>query len=43
MLSERSQRTTNTVWYHLHVQSKKIQQTSEYMKNEADSQIQRTN
>ena len=45
MPSEISQRKTNTVWYHLYVESKKkkIQQIDEYKKKEADSQIQRTN
>ena len=42
MLSEISPRKTNTVWYHLYVKSKKIQQSSEYNKNNADPQIQRT-
>ena len=37
MLSEISQRKTNTIWYHLHVKSKKIQQTSKYNKYQADS------
>ena len=32
-LSEISQRTTKSLWYHLHLQSKKIHQTSEYMKH----------
>ena len=41
MLSEISQRKINTIWYCLYVESKKIQQTSEYNKKEADSQIQR--
>ena len=41
MLSEMSQ--TNTVWYHLDVESKEIQQTCEYNTKEADSQAQRTN
>ena len=39
MLSEISQTKKNTVWYHLYVESKKIQQTSELKKKEADSQI----
>ena len=39
MLSEISQRKTNTVWYHLYVESKKIQQTSVYNKKEADTDI----
>ena len=43
MLNEISQRKTNTVWYHLYVKSKKIQQCTESNKKEADSQIQRTN
>ena len=40
MLSEISQTKTNTIdiWYHLYVESKKIQQTSEYNQKEADSQ-----
>ena len=38
MLSEIRQRKTNSVQYHLYVESKKIQQTSEYSKREADSQ-----
>ena len=29
---------TNTVWYHFYEELKKIQQTSEYNKKEADSQ-----
>ena len=29
MLSEISQRKTNAIWYHLHVELKKIQQASE--------------
>ena len=33
------QRKMNTVWYHLHVESYQIQQTSEYDKNETDSQL----
>ena len=33
----------NTVWFHLYVKSKKIQETSEYNKKYADSEIQRTN
>ena len=41
MPSEISQRKTNTI-YHLCVESKKIQQTSEYYKK-GDSQIERTN
>ena len=32
-----SKSKTNTVWYHLYVESKKIQQTSEYNKKEVDS------
>ena len=39
MLSEISQRQTNTVWYQLSVESKKIQQTSEYNKTDVDSQL----
>ena len=39
MLSEISQKERNTVWYQLYVASKKIQQTSEYDKKEADSGI----
>ena len=35
----KSQTKTNTVWHHLYMESKKIQQTSEYDKKEADSQI----
>ena len=35
MLSKRSQRKTNTV-YHLYMESKKIQKTSEYNKTESD-------
>ena len=38
MLSEISQRKTNTVWYHFYVKSKKIQQCTESNKKEADSQ-----
>ena len=38
MLSEISQTKTKTVCYHLYVESKKTQQTSEYNKKEADSQ-----
>ena len=37
VLSEISQRKPNTVWYHLYVEAKKIQQTSEYNKKEAES------
>ena len=40
-LSETNQRKTNTVRYHLYMKSKRIQQTSENNKKEADSQIQR--
>ena len=32
MLSKTSQTKTNTVWYHLYVKSKKLQQISEYNK-----------
>ena len=39
MLSQIRQRKTNTVWYHLYVESKKTQQTSEYNIKETDSQI----
>ena len=38
-LSVLSQTKTNTVWYHLYVESKNIQQPSEYNKKEADSQV----
>ena len=34
MLSEINQRKTNTIQYHLYVESKKIQKTSEYNKKE---------
>ena len=33
------QRNMNTVWYHLYVESYQIQQTSEYNKKEANSQL----
>ena len=36
-------RKTNTVWYHLDVEYKKMQSTSEYNKKESDSQVKRTN
>ena len=39
MPSEISQRKTNTVWYHLYVESKNLQQTSQYNVKEADSHI----
>ena len=42
MVSEISQRKTSTV-YHLYVKSKKIQQTSECNRKEADSHTQRKN
>ena len=42
LLSKISHRKTNTVWYHLHVESKNKQPTSEYNKKEADAQIQGT-
>ena len=38
MLNEVSQRRINTEWYHLYVESKIIQQTSEYNKKETYSQ-----
>ena len=31
------------LWYHFYVESKKIQQISDYNRKEADSQIERTN
>ena len=34
-----SQRKTNTTWYHLYVESEKIQQISEYNRKETESQI----
>ena len=37
------QRKTNYVWYHLHEESKNIQQRNIYSKRETDSQIQKTN
>ena len=40
LLSEISQRNTNTVWYHLQVESK-IKQTREYNKKETDSDIEK--
>ena len=43
MLSEISQRKTNTVPYHLYVESKKYNKQVNITKKEADSQIQRTN
>ena len=39
MLSEISQTKTNDAWYHLYVESKKIQHISEYKKKKADSEI----
>ena len=39
ILSDISQTKTNTVCYHLYVESKKIKQTKEYNKKETDSQI----
>ena len=36
MLGEISQRKTNTICYHLHVQSKKIKQRNVYSKTETD-------
>ena len=36
MLSETSQRKTNTVWYNLYMESKNIKLTSEYNKKETD-------
>ena len=39
MLSEISQRKTNTLCYHLHVESKKIKQTNICYKTETDSKI----
>ena len=39
ILSEVSQTERQISWYHLYVESKKIQETSEYNKAEADSQI----
>ena len=38
MLNERSQRKTNTTWYSLCVESKKIKQASKYNRKETDSQ-----
>ena len=37
------QRKTNTLCYHLYVESKKIKQIDVYNKTETNSQIQRTN
>ena len=43
MLSEVNQRKTDTVWCHLYVESKIIQQTSEYnKKKKVDSQREQT-
>ena len=42
MLSEISQRKTNTIWFHLYVESKKTKQMNVYTKTEADSQINET-
>ena len=39
MLSEISQRKTNTVWYHLHVESKEYNKLVNITKKEADSQV----
>ena len=39
MLSEISQRKTNTVSYYLHVESKKIKQMNVHNKTETNSQI----
>ena len=39
LLSKISHRKTSIVWYHLHVESKNVQSTSEYNKKEADAQI----
>ena len=39
MVSEISQRMTNTLYYHLYVDSKKIKQMNVYNKTETDSQI----
>ena len=39
VLSEISQRKTNTVWYHLYVESKKYNTLVNITKKEADSQI----
>ena len=39
LLSEISQRKTNTVWYHLYLGSKKMKQTNVYSKAETDSQL----
>ena len=39
VVSEISQTKTNTVGYHLYMESKKIQQTTEYNKKEGESQI----
>ena len=41
MLSEIKSEKTNAACYHLHVESKKMKETSKYNK-ETDSQIQRT-
>ena len=44
LLSETSQtERANTVWYHLYVESKKIQQTIQWNKKEPDSQAKRIN
>ena len=39
LLSEISRRKTNTVWYHLYVESKKYTNEYRFMQKEADSQI----
>ena len=39
MLSEISQTKANTVWDHLYMESKKVQPSSAYNRNKADSQI----
>ena len=39
----KSERKTNTVWYHLYVESKKYNKIVKINTNEADLQIQQTN
>ena len=39
----KSERKTNTVWYHLYVESKKYNKLVKINTNEADLQIQQTN
>ena len=41
-LNEVIQRKTNTVYLHLYVKYKKVQQSNKYKKIETDSEIQRT-